>query len=96
MKIFKVKVAPKFDKKLKVSLIGFQPKLEYRRVNPLSAAWLAIDQVGKMVGIIFYMLWLLISGTVSVRELAGPVGIAQFTGIAAQSGIYSLQDYYAP
>jgi len=85
-KVIMIKAAPKYDPKLKVGLIGFTPKPTYVKVNPLVALYYGIHQTLSMVALMFIIIWQLMTGTISVRELAGPVGIAQVTGRYAQSG----------
>jgi len=80
------KAAPKYDPKLKVGLLGFTPKPIYIKVNPLAALYYGVQQTLSMIALMFIIIWQLITGSISVRELAGPVGIAQVTGRYAQSG----------
>lgn len=94
-KVLFFKVVPKYNKRLKVSLIGFSPKPIYVRVNPLVALYYGAQQTLSMVALLFIIIWQLITGALSVKELAGPVGIAQITGRYAQSGFLALLHFLA-
>ncbi|MFA4967883.1 MAG: RIP metalloprotease RseP [Candidatus Margulisiibacteriota bacterium] len=89
------KVTPKLDPKLKVGLIGFSPKPVYLKVGFLSALYYACQQTLSMIALMFIILWKLFTGGISLGELAGPVGIAQITGVYAQSGLLSLLSFVA-
>ncbi|MBI5699159.1 RIP metalloprotease RseP [Candidatus Saganbacteria bacterium] len=86
---------PQLDPKLKIGLLGFTPKPLYVRVNVFEALYFGAQQTLAMVALMFIILWQLLAGAVSVRELAGPVGIAQVTGQYAQSGALSLFHFLA-
>jgi len=90
-----VTAVPEYNPRLKVGLIGFSPKPIYVRVNPMVALYYGIQQTLSMVALMFIIIWQLITGAVSVKELAGPVGIAQITGRYAQSGTLSLLHFVA-
>lgn len=86
---------PQLDPRLKVGLLGFTPKPLYVRVNIFEALYFGAQQTLAMVALMFIILWQLLVGAVSVRELAGPVGIAQVTGQYAQSGALALFHFLA-
>ncbi|OGC11944.1 RIP metalloprotease RseP [candidate division WOR-1 bacterium RIFOXYA12_FULL_52_29] len=81
---------PKNNPRLKVSLLGFSPKPLFEKVSPFNAIFLAFQQTYLMVFSVLFVVWQLITGGVSLFDLAGPVGIAQITGKYAQSGLASL------
>ncbi|MCU0640949.1 MAG: RIP metalloprotease RseP [Candidatus Margulisbacteria bacterium] len=85
-----IAAAPKFNERLKVSLLGFSPKPIYKKVNPLFALYYGVAQTGAMILTTLLVVWQLILGAVSLRDLAGPIGIAQITGRYAESGLVSL------
>jgi len=94
-KVLTLWVTPKYDEKLKVGLIGFSPKVVYKKYGAFSAiAEGAKETVGISLLILFFIGQLII-GAVSFGGLAGPVGIAQLTGQAANSGIASLLSFTA-
>ncbi len=94
-KIMAFKVAPKFDPKLKVGLIGFNPKPIYIKVNFLSAIYYGFQQTLSMIVLMFIILGKLIVGGISLKDLAGPVGIAQISGKYAQSGLLVFMHFVA-
>jgi regulator of sigma E protease len=92
---FAVLATPEYDKKLKAGLLGFGPKVIFTRYGPISALVLGAKQTLTTALVILSFLWLLISGGAALSDLAGPVGIAQFTGQAAQGGIASFLGFAA-
>lgn len=90
-----VDATPKFNNKLKVALLGFSLAPTYKFVNPLSALWLAAQQTASLVLVIFVVLGKLLTGGLSLFDLAGPVGIAQISGRYAQSGWLALLNFTA-
>lgn len=93
--ILTIKATPMYNPKLKVALMGFSPKAVYSKVDPLSAIYYGAQQTYGMIILMFAILWQLITGAVSLGDLAGPVGIAQITGKYANSGIFALLQFTA-
>jgi regulator of sigma E protease len=58
--------------------------------GPLEAIKLSVEQNIESSGLIFRTLGGLFTGATSVRQLQGPVGIAQLSGESAQEGFISL------
>jgi len=94
-KVFNVKVTPRYNEKMKIGLIGFSFKPVYARTNPLMALYKSLEQVVIGSALIIFTLALLIIGKISLLDLAGPVGIAQFTGQVAGEGIIPLLSFTA-
>jgi regulator of sigma E protease len=94
-KILKISAAPELNKKLKIGLIGFSLKPIYGRTNPIDAFVQSLKQVAGTSLVILYTLGLLIIGKISILDLAGPVGIAQFTGQVAGEGLVPLLSFTA-
>jgi len=88
-------VTPKYDKKMKVGLIGFSPRPQYIKVNPLKAIYYGFEQTFGMIVLMFVILGKLIVGGLSFGDLAGPVGIAQITGKYAETGLLSFLNFFA-
>ena len=67
--------------------VGLSP-YEVRVVEPepFEALTLSLEQNVEWSGAIFQTLWGLATGEVSVKQLSGPVGIAQLSGDAAELG----------
>jgi len=89
-KVFSVKATPELNAELGVGLIGFVLKPSYKQVGPLDALWLGGGQVVGMVRLILGFLGILITGQASLANIAGPLGIAQISGQAAQGGLVDL------
>ena len=73
-------------------LIGVSISEETRtfKPGPLEAVRLSVEQNIKSSGLIFRTLGGLFTGATSVRQLQGPVGIAQLSGESAQAGWVAL------
>ena len=70
-------------------LIGVEPSKEWERVGPLDGIVLAGQQtVGTAVAVMHGLLQM-VTGNVSVRELGGPIAIAQAAGRQARNGIWN-------
>jgi regulator of sigma E protease len=73
-------------------LIGVSISEETRtfKPGPLEAVRLSVEQNVESSGLIFRTLGGLFTGATSVRQLQGPVGIAQLSGESAQAGWVAL------
>ncbi len=67
----------------------------YQREGPLTAGRDALDKTVEWVRQMGDVLFGLVTGEVSVRDLAGPVGIVQISGQMARQGIVSLLTWTA-
>ena len=94
-KILKINAIPQLNKKLNIGLMGFSLKPIYLKTNPLTALYESLKQVFATSVVILYTLLLLIIGKISILDLAGPVGIAQFTGQVAGEGMVPLLSFTA-
>lgn len=92
---YSIPVVPLLDPKLKVGLIGFTPKLAYQKAGILSAIQKSIIQTTSISIIIVSSIIGLITGKISIFELAGPLGIARATGEYAKSSFPSLIQFMA-
>jgi len=73
-------------------MMGFyisEPRKSFKP-GPLEALKLSVEQNIESSGLIFRTLGGLFTGATSVRQLQGPVGIAQLSGESAQEGFISL------
>jgi len=84
------RATPKYNASMKVGLLGFSPKPIFKKGDIFLTVYKAGEQTFLMVARTIQVVWLLITGGVSIRDLAGPIGIAQITGKYAQSGLVSL------
>jgi regulator of sigma E protease len=73
----------------KVGLYISDPKKSFKP-GPLEAIKMSVEQNIKSSGLIFRTLAGLFTGATSVRQLQGPVGIAQLSGEAAQQDFIAL------
>ena len=83
-----VRVTPWFDEALDRYRLGFTPgeQTVLFQPGPLEAVWLSVERNIEYSGLIFQTLGGLVTGQTSMRQLQGPVGIAQLSGESAQAG----------
>lgn len=65
------------------------------RLNGLAAVPAAIAQTLRMSGLTLKMLWRMVLGDVSVKNVSGPIQIAQFAGYSASIGLVSFLSFIA-
>ncbi|MFH1449003.1 MAG: RIP metalloprotease RseP [bacterium] len=80
---------------IQVGAIGISPKTKIQRYGPIDSIKKAFTQLVISIQYVFFVLWKLISGGISVKYLAGPLGIAQIAGQQAQGGLMSLLFFIA-
>lgn len=59
-------------------LIGVALDVEYQRLNPISALGKGVLVTSQQIGLVFKSLGMLFSGSASLKQLTGPIGIVQF------------------
>ena len=73
---------------VEVGRIGISnARIEYVRHDPLTAFWLAGSETVRVTTLILEVVGQFFTGSRSTDELAGPLGIAQFSGEVAQQGL---------
>lgn len=76
-----------------IGLLGVRPdpeQAEIVRYNPIEASWMGVQKTYELTGQILGHLGKLITGEGNVKDLSGPLRIAQVSGEAAQSGFENL------
>lgn len=94
-KIINKNAVPRLNKKLNIGLLGISLKPIYVKTNIINALYQSVLQTILTCGMILYTLGLLVIGKISLFDLAGPVGIAQFTGQVAGEGFVPLLSFTA-
>ncbi|MBN2058519.1 MAG: RIP metalloprotease RseP [Candidatus Saganbacteria bacterium] len=89
------KATPELNKKMKIGLIGFSLRANYKKVNPLMALYHGWLETWGLIVLVLTLVGKLFIGRLSLFDLAGPVGIAQITGQYAHHGILSLLSFMA-
>ncbi len=82
-----------FGKATSTSFVGISPGSDvvYVKSPVFKSIQMGFDRVVMMTGMIFYSLWLLVTGTLPFKEsLTGPIGIYFMTQSAAQMGAVYL------
>lgn len=88
-------VVPLYDEQRQMALIGFSPKLTNERLGPLRAIYYGCQQTLVITLTTLAGLKMLVLGKIGLGGLAGPLGIAQLTGQAAQQGLQHLLNFTA-
>ena len=94
-KQLEIKATPQYNERLKIGLIGFSPKAIYKPVNLFVAIFYGAEQVFAVSLMTIIILGQLLTGKISIMQLAGPVGIAHISGQYAHSGFLALMHFLA-
>ena len=65
------------------------------RVSPLAAIGSALDQTAAMSWLTVRMMYRMVVGDVSVKNVSGPIQIAQYAGFTASAGIITFLSFLA-
>jgi len=65
------------------------------RYGPASALGHAVDKTWDMSTLTVRMIWNVVAGDVSVKNLSGPINIAEYAGFSARQGILSFLSFLA-
>lgn len=74
---YSTKITPKYDEESGRYLIGFSGGTNYEIGNPLTVIKNSVLEVRYWIKYTFKSLFMLITGAASVKDLSGPVGVAQ-------------------
>jgi regulator of sigma E protease len=69
--------------------------LEIHRLGPIDALVSGVSKTWEMSALTVQMLWRMLTGQVSPKNLSGPVSIAEFAGISASLGITAYMAFLA-
>jgi len=89
------KAVPLYDKDLKVGLLGFSLQNSFKRYGPVSALIEGAKRTWRLSLTIIVVFGRLLTGQIAITGLAGPIGIAQFSGQAATQGLASFMSLVA-
>ena len=78
-----------------VGFIGIAPEMQYIDVDFLQAGVLGFNSTMVGFGIIVISIKMLVTGEASLKELGGPIMIAQLAGETARAGIPTLLSFMA-
>jgi len=65
------------------------------RYGPLTALRRALEKTWQMSALTVRMIWNVVAGDVSVKNLSGPINIAEYAGVSARQGILSYLSFLA-
>ena len=65
------------------------------RYGPVAAAGAAAEEVGAKTSLTLKFLWRMVTGRVSIKNVSGPLGIANYAGISAREGWATYLEFLA-
>ena len=71
---------------VEIGIIGIAPNYNIKEAGLIKSIIKGIDETISWIILMSFSIWSLLTGNVSMDQLAGPLGIAKIAGIAAQSG----------
>ena len=75
--------------------IGIYPNFDYRPIGPFEALKAGLRSTVNSFGMIFTSVRLLVTGGASIKELGGPIAVAQIAGETAKAGWLPLLGFIA-
>jgi regulator of sigma E protease len=69
--------------------------LATRRAGPVDAIVLGVEKTWDMSSLTVQMLWRIVTGQVSAKNISGPISIAEFAGISAYLGLTAFISFLA-
>jgi len=69
--------------------------LAMRRSGPVDAVVLGVQKTWDMSSLTVQMLWRIVTGQVSAKNISGPISIAEFAGISAYLGLTAFISFLA-
>jgi regulator of sigma E protease len=71
------------------------PMRTLERYGPLDAVGAALDKTASTTGLTLKLLWRMLTGRVSIKNVSGPIGIATFAGLSALGGPLRFIEFLA-
>ena len=69
--------------------------VEMQRSGPLGAVAAGVAKTWEMSSLTVQMLWRIVTGQVSAKNISGPISIAEFAGISASLGMTAFMSFLA-
>jgi regulator of sigma E protease len=69
--------------------------VETQRSGPLEAVGVGVRKTWEMSALTVQMLWRILTGEVSAKNISGPISIAEFAGISASLGLMAFLAFLA-
>ena len=69
--------------------------VEKHRLGPIDAALSGVTKTWEMSSLTVQMLWRIVTGQVSAKNISGPISIAEFAGISAYLGVTAFLAFLA-
>lgn len=85
----------KFGARVAVPAALWQDLRAEDRRSPLAAVSAAVTHTAQMSALTLKMLWRMVLGEVSIKNVSGPIQIAQVAGFSAQIGLVSFLSFMA-
>lgn len=94
-KVIEIKAIPEYNQKLKVGLLGFLVENKLQKYGFFDGIIAGASRTIKLSILIVDVVIKLFTGRMSLSYIAGPIGIAKFSGQAAMQGMYSFLNLIA-
>jgi regulator of sigma E protease len=69
--------------------------VQTHRAGPLEALGVGVQKTWEMSALTVQMLWRILTGEVSAKNISGPISIAEFAGISASLGLLAFLSFLA-
>jgi regulator of sigma E protease len=69
--------------------------IETHRSGPVAALLIGVQKTWDMSSLTVQMLWRIVTGQVSAKNISGPISIAEFAGISAYLGLTAFIGFLA-
>jgi regulator of sigma E protease len=69
--------------------------VQLRRAGPVDALVQGVDKTWEMSTLTVQMLWRIVAGQVSAKNISGPISIAEFAGVSAYLGVAAFLGFLA-
>ncbi|MGH9324583.1 MAG: RIP metalloprotease RseP [Vicinamibacteria bacterium] len=89
------RLTPRRDQDRWLIGIEFNRSVLQQYSNPIRALGAALEETGRFTRLTFVVLGKLVTGQASVRQMSGPIGIAQASGETARQGFKELFTFMA-
>lgn len=91
-RVFEKMVVPIKSKETGMPMLGISPYIETIKVSePVHRAFLeSLERVKTLTLLSFKAIWGLLTGSISLKTLGGPIAIAQLAGESAQQGVVAF------
>lgn len=93
-RLLNITMMPEYDARNQRAIIGVMPEIVHYQPGVGEAVWLAAQQSYIIIKLMIISIYQMLAGQIAA-DVAGPIGVAQMAGQAAQLGIWPLLQFAA-